>query len=448
MLSDQSDQLKKINQISPSFCLAKWLQVTIDLVNGTTHSCHHPQRHIVPLEELKSNPSALHNTNLKKQQRKMMLEGQFPSECSYCWEMEDLGNKYSDRFIKTTDSWAWPDLEKVATMPWKTNIAPKYLEVMIDNICNFSCAYCMADISSSVSAEMKKWGGYPVSNPHHRLPMFQANAKNRHLYYQAFVEWLPSIIDQLKVLRLTGGEPLLSQQFWRLIKDLKHSNAKLDFAVNTHLCHKTETIEKFCNEMSILLKTNKIKHLEIYTSLDGYGSHAEYIRHGLNYQTVLSNIETIKKRLPNTKIIVMCTFNILSIGQFDLFLDDVIILKKKFSLILDVSPLKNPEYLRADIADENLFALVNSSLAKMNLNSSLFNKHEIKKMENIESWMNSNSDQKKQNLRRSDFFKFINEYDRRKDKSFLQIFPEYKNFYILCKKEAFIQVSSFLEKQT
>ena len=102
-----SEKLKTINSVSPSFCLAKWLQVTIDIVNGTTNSCHHPQRHYIPIQELEKDPTALHNTNFKKEQRKMMLEGQRPPECSYCWDMEDLGNQYSDRYIKSTDSWAW-----------------------------------------------------------------------------------------------------------------------------------------------------------------------------------------------------------------------------------------------------------------------------------------------------------------------------------------------------
>jgi len=51
---------------SPTMCTAKWLQSTIYLQNGTTHSCHHPAVHKIPLEELKDNPSALHNTIHKK----------------------------------------------------------------------------------------------------------------------------------------------------------------------------------------------------------------------------------------------------------------------------------------------------------------------------------------------------------------------------------------------
>jgi len=53
---------KKLDAASPSLCLAKWLQVTLHLHNGHTHSCHHPDTHKVPLEEIAKDPSALHNT--------------------------------------------------------------------------------------------------------------------------------------------------------------------------------------------------------------------------------------------------------------------------------------------------------------------------------------------------------------------------------------------------
>ena len=55
------------------------------------------------LEELKNNPSALHNTNEKKLERKQMLEGKQPSGCQYCWNIECMGKDYvSDRHIKST----------------------------------------------------------------------------------------------------------------------------------------------------------------------------------------------------------------------------------------------------------------------------------------------------------------------------------------------------------
>ena len=50
---------EELNDVGKGFCLAKWNQVSILLQTGQTHSCHHPRPHVVPLEELEVNPSAL-----------------------------------------------------------------------------------------------------------------------------------------------------------------------------------------------------------------------------------------------------------------------------------------------------------------------------------------------------------------------------------------------------
>ena len=103
----------ELNTISPSFCAAKWKQVTMHLQTGHTHSCHHPQTHKVPLSELAVNPSALHNTEFKKEQRRMMLVGERPAECDYCWKVEDTSNSLSDRIFKSADKWAAPHINDI-----------------------------------------------------------------------------------------------------------------------------------------------------------------------------------------------------------------------------------------------------------------------------------------------------------------------------------------------
>jgi len=74
---------------SYSFCGAKWHNATIWLGHGQTVSCHLPASHDISVEELKDNPTAIHNTSHKKKMRKMMLEGERPPECYKCWAVED-----------------------------------------------------------------------------------------------------------------------------------------------------------------------------------------------------------------------------------------------------------------------------------------------------------------------------------------------------------------------
>jgi len=74
-------RIKIENEVGPTFCLAKWHHVTMYLQSGETHSCYHPQPHKIPLSELADNPTALHNTQQKKEERKLMLDGGKPTGC-------------------------------------------------------------------------------------------------------------------------------------------------------------------------------------------------------------------------------------------------------------------------------------------------------------------------------------------------------------------------------
>ena len=97
LLRDTMDDM-----ISPTFCFAKWYHTTIYLQTGMTHSCYHPAPHKIPLEGLAENPSQLHNTPHKKDERKQMLNGEKCVGCQYCWNVEEMGEDYiSDRVIRS-----------------------------------------------------------------------------------------------------------------------------------------------------------------------------------------------------------------------------------------------------------------------------------------------------------------------------------------------------------
>ena len=61
-LHDSEFVFNKLNEVSPSFCLAKWFNVSIHLPTGKTHSCYHPDAHAIPLEEIKIIFIHLHTT--------------------------------------------------------------------------------------------------------------------------------------------------------------------------------------------------------------------------------------------------------------------------------------------------------------------------------------------------------------------------------------------------
>ncbi len=127
------------DKLGPALCLAKWKQVSLHLPTGLNNSCYHPPLHPIDPAAIAQDPGALHNTAHKKAQRVIMLQNQRPVECSYCWNMEDLG-ELSDRHYRSGEPWAAMDFERIRNATGEeTDVIPSYVEVNFNNACNLKC---------------------------------------------------------------------------------------------------------------------------------------------------------------------------------------------------------------------------------------------------------------------------------------------------------------------
>jgi hypothetical protein len=236
-----------MNEISPTFCMAKWHHTTIYLQTGETHSCYHPRPHKIPLEEIVVNPSALHNTEQKKYERLEMLNGGQPSGCNYCWNIEAMGEDYvSDRKERNSTIYTPARFEEIKTGEWNQNINPEYIEISFGNECNFKCGYCHPKHSSSYYKEIKDHGPYAmVKNHRNDIDWFKTYEEDTNPYVEAWWKWWPEVSKTLNILRITGGEPLLQKSTWRLLEDLeKNPLPNLELNINSNFGVKPILIER------------------------------------------------------------------------------------------------------------------------------------------------------------------------------------------------------------
>ena len=220
-----------IDSKSGSFCGAKWYNATIWLGSGMTTSCHHPPAHKIDIEEIKSNPSAIHNTKHKKLMRKMMQTGKRPDECDYCWKIEDIKrDNISDRVFKTV-IYDDDELDEAQNTDYTANTNLKTLEISFDRTCNFACSYCNASFSTTWAKDIKNNGQY--TNLHsdgggafkHDGSWAQPYKINEfNPYVDAFWRWMPELKNSLTELRITGGEPLMSPEVWKIFDYFKERN--------------------------------------------------------------------------------------------------------------------------------------------------------------------------------------------------------------------------------
>jgi organic radical activating enzyme len=443
---------EKLNSVSNSFCLAKWYQVTVHLQNGHTHSCHHPGTHKIPLEELKTNPSALHNTNFKKERRREMLDGKRPEECGYCWNIEDSdGDHFSDRHFKSEADWAMPGFDDAVNKPWDYDHYPRYMEISFGNVCNFKCMYCYPNISSQWMEESETYGPYPTSLKFGNLEHLDVKGtrpipeREHNPYVEAFWKWWPDLYQNLHTFRITGGEPLLNKNTFKVLKEINNNPRRdLELAINSNLCVPDKNFNEYIN--LIKQTCEKLDDVRLYTSLEAVGSKAEYIRFGLNYNKFWSNIDRLLHEIPKLKITFMCTYNALSVTSFTDFLKEVD--RRRFELPwedgfpqLQISTpyLRHPEFLSIKTLDNSFRSKIEESINYMEENAGArgapgFTAFERSGFKRILSWFDRSTPTEVLRVQRMDFVKYFDEYDKRKGTNFLKTFPEYTEFYNMCKK--------------
>ena len=413
---------KKLDEISPTFCLAKWTQSSIHLESGTTHSCHHCPVHHIPLEEIQADPAALHNTVHKIKQRELMLEGQRPSECDYCWRVEDAG-KISDRVVKSFTDWTRPSFSKIIKEGASLNI-PKFVEISFDNTCNLKCSYCGPHYSNSWINEINAQGSWPKEIDHYK----QDNSlkdEDKNPYIEAFWKWFPDTSKTLHTFRITGGEPLLSKNVYKVLDYLiENPRQQLNLEINSNLCVQDKTIDSFIEKV----KTIKVKSITIHASCDTSGEAAEYARHGLDYQKWLSNCYRILNEIPKVKLDIMVTYNIFSVTTFTDFLKDISELKAKSrfkkQVIMSINYLRSPDHLAVWTLPETYKKYAIEQLNYMKGNK--FESIEINDIERIIPLFELYAE-KKTDLQKK-FKKFVIEHDRRRNTSFTLSVPTLKNF--------------------
>jgi len=456
---DYSNIKSKLDGVGCGFCLAKWSQVTIHLDKGLTNSCHHPSPHKIPLRELKNNPSALHNTRYKKKKRREMLNGKRPRECDFCWNVEDNSNSFSDRILKSAEPWAWDQFEKIKSSNWNKNYNPRYVEVSFSNACNFACAYCGPQYSSKWVEEIEKYGGYPTEHSFNSIDQIKARDQmpykqsEHNPYVEAFWKWWPDLYPDLHTFRMTGGEPLMSKDVWKVleyIRDNPDINPNLSLSINTNLGVPDKLIDKLLDIAEDLTQNNKVRELIIFTSCEATGRQAEYSRFGLDYNKFWFNIEKILKRLPKVTVNIMAAFNALSVFTYSDLIDKVYEFKKKYhndqrywveSLQLDTSYLRWPTHLSVKILEPQHKKLILEAAKKAlyygmkdtPMTTHGFSDIQIQKIKRTYDYAIGDSDFDVEKYRK-DFVKFVTEYDRRRNTNFVEVFPELKEMYVKYKK--------------
>jgi organic radical activating enzyme len=445
-----AEQMQK--HLGEGLCLAKWKQVSLHLPTGLNNSCYHPPLHEIPTDLLATNPSTLHNTPHKKQQRKIMLQHERPIECSYCWAMEDNG-KLSDRHYRSGESWAAKDFDIIVNSNGEEDVVPSYVEVNFNHACNLACSYCSPQFSSTWQQEVDSHGGYPTSTVHNDPSHFRG--RNRPIpvreynpYVEAFWEWWPTLYPELQHFRMTGGEPMLDKNTYRVF-DYVLANPKPDLHLNvtSNFSVDEKSWQKYKEYVKHLCEGEKIEHFMQFVSLDSFGTQAEYIRHGLDFDLLWDRVNQFLTEIPGrNSVTFIVTMNNLSTTELPNLFAGILGLRKIYSktyqrVWFDTPVLRKPEWQSLQILPESYVEQLEHLWAWMIRQSETpeapfqgFKDYEIARLDRDIAWMRDGQklDPEYINRNKADFYRFFAEHDRRRGTDFLTTFPEMTTWWQEC----------------
>jgi hypothetical protein len=267
--------------------------------------------------------------------------------------------------------------------------------------------------------------------------------KEHNPYVEAFWKWWPEMYEDLHTLRLTGGEPLLSKDAWKMLDYIESTpNTNLVFALNTNLCVPDDLINRLIPKIQNISRDSK--EFQFFTSGEATGAAGEYIRYGLDYNRWTSNLEKV---LDNTDVIVaiMTTVNLTSITTYTDFIRYILDLRGKYNKEATFNKvqfmtnfLRYPEFLSLTLLDQKNKDSFTKDVENLIKERGVWDGYatltfsEVDQLKRMIDYMNTTDGNQTQ--LRKDFAAFITEYDQRRNTDFNKTFPTLTEFYQLCQQ--------------
>jgi len=327
--------LKIRNETSPTFCLAKFHEASIWVYSGKIASCHY-----TPFLQVGDTVDTFYNPAEKRDQQKRMLAGEQPPACDSCWRYENLGLT-SDR---TRKSLSFKD--HLTAEDYKNPnfvFKPKALELAFNNTCNLACSYCSPQFSTSWINDIKNNGVYENiktdDRRHYQKDLAELNEMIQPPHMDLFWKWFETVMEGLESIRVSGGEPLMHEEVFRLFAMMTRINPNIETVIHSNLCQKPLVMDRFFD------KIKGLNNLRMNISNESAGETAEFIREGMVYSEWLQNIE----RLGNSTVkefSISTTVSAIALQSLDQMYLDIIDIRKRTRVkpYISINMVDKPEF--------------------------------------------------------------------------------------------------------
>lgn len=443
------------DKLDNSICLARWEAPSIHLHTGKVKTCCRTTLVDVDCSETMDG-DGLFNNKYFQDRRQEMLNGVRDGSCSYCWELEKNGMQNPreglSRFLDYREKQYNEDkshlLLQMGNGKYDANLLvankPTTLEISIGNTCDLKCLYCCPEFSTSWALEEQQHSGF--RRPEKRDSV---DIKFIEIYFWDWME--KTAILSLKDICLIGGEPLLipgvDQMIFRiaeLARQRKPEQPRLKLAITSNFNSNAARFEKFLKTVNQASETIDI---ELRASVESYGVKAEYIRSGLLWEHMKTNLKLAATlTTPNVTVAIASTHNALSISSFPElidFVEELMFTSSKF-IFIHFNMVMFPTWISIDVLPKSFSDYVFKAVDKMrNVAQRLKGAEERRSWEqsaqhvlNLASQIQSNNPSPE---RITDFKNHIKKYEERRHTSFINTFPELSELMNFKKSSLFDQ---------
>lgn len=326
---EHADELLSRN---PVFCLAPWMHLHA-LAEGHVTPCCESRQQLGNIN--KQSFQEIWNGAPMADVRAKMLRGEPVAACRKCYDKEAHGvESLREKFNKGRRH----HFDKVVggTLDGRApNALPVFWDIRFSNLCNFRCRSCWHGSSS-------RWFSDAVA---------MGTALGDHAIIQgvedadALFDQLDAYLPYLEDIYFAGGEPLITEEHYRL----------LDLLIARGACHVTLDYNTNLSVTGIkghdvIEKWKRFPTIRVRASIDAVGARGELLRKEQNWRDTVANARRIRTECPHVNFRTEATvsvFNVLHLPALVRELDalDVAPVDRMISHLLQDPPYYNVRVL-------------------------------------------------------------------------------------------------------
>jgi len=284
------------------FCVLPWVSLETSPI-GTTRPCCLAEDEIKDEDGNKyslmtTDLNVVHNSEYMRKLRQEFLDGKKPQTCRKCWNEERSGR--TSKRMHTINR-----LEHIVTdTEWTADAKPLvFIDFKLGNICNLKCRICGSWSSSTFAAEEVRFEG--KDSFHYQMLKDGAWPRRNQRFWQD----IDSLMDQVRYLEFTGGEPFMIQEHFDLLQRMVDNGIahNVEIHYNTNGTHYPENAEEIWKHF---------KTVEVAFSIDDVDERFEYQRANAIWSEVNTNMdrfEQLRERNTNIQLQVCSTVNVFNV---------------------------------------------------------------------------------------------------------------------------------------